>query len=1007
MGVPWQEVANGGGSARFSSASQDFPEPPADTTHFAVPADTGAALSSAERASRLDQLAERARRLRSELGRGSADHTEAAAAASACAAASHANLHDAPEARPNLGPCSAAAVQMELIMAGDPMLAGGQHSSSSAEAQRSAEGTSSASATEGFSEPARAMRQVPPSLQTSAVSSPVGGCLTPGNLEPRGVHMKVQLVELGLQSSSLRGVFVVMKLGPEQEVIAHLAKDGQRADGVELIGSIRLTAVAERPVWCIDVARQILIAGPEPDRLFLQIWGGAELLGLAGLPIPCLSPEVMRDLGTGGRPCIELLAEELPVKSVSSGERIGTLRVAMFAEAMFKTPKATCANSEPVSNNRLDVACAGCGNPNMSDSKFCRRCGRKRQAAAEDLFDKFDQNHDGVISREEFEAAPQRLHRELQAQVNDACDLPPARGLLELAAPVSERDVVTWFGRTFTEQLVEALRKEGLLISPSRLRILGVDQNPPSILFEVESGPSSEPPPQAVVAELERQLASPSSPILSGGLSQYLANARHDAARHSGGSASSRGHSPRQRPASPCQRLAAPEVAMKLMERVFEVVLASGVEPAVAFSVLDRDGNGSVALSDLVELLRELGLRMSSDVDLAAAMGSVQGQVDIADFIRHYSVWRQSRQSRQSCQPPVKPCPRSPRRSPRSPEMPEGDLWEVHLLPTAAAGVRCLMLPSYVLFAFLEGDGELAGKVFPETWRCFATRCLGLSPQATAAAYALCDQHGLGYFTYRDFRRYLARIDQLKASMQPPQVCAEQEELRQSVRAVLELAEAPTESSIEVPGRLAAIAEVLGRRGLSLDSQASVPGLQEFLLELRLPPEVAQPLLEWQDAAACATAAAKGADATADAPQLLTYRSLLQLLRRARALVHGHLDGLLSCCLMAKVDLQVALDFALRRPSQTLSLDELASVLSAAGADLSAVDPEDIFLALDAHRCQQVFAPDLLDAYGKFRARYGSLLSIMANKLGCRGLSPDELFMQAASPRRRGLERTR
>jgi len=278
------------------------------------------------------------------------------------------------------------------------------------------------------------------------------------------------------------------------------------------------------------------------------------------------------------------------------------------------------------------------------------------------------------------------------------------------------------------------------------------------------------------------------------------------------------------------------------------------------------------------------------------------------------------------------------------------------------------------------------GRVKPETWMIVAQRCLGQGADAAAATYGFCDQHGVGGLTYRDFRRYMGRVDQLRMQRMPPEVCMQVDAFRQDVRAVLELVDGPTVG--DPLNRLAAVAVALQRRGRELDHEVSLNGLEELLSDLRLAPQVAGPILEWQESIAAAVCASKGRDSVA----ALTYRQFLSLLQQARGLVQTHLDGLLRACLLAGADLKVVLSFALRRPNQALSAEELAGALTAAGVDLKVVDPKDVLLALDPHCCKQLYVPDLIAAFENFQGKFGTMLSAIASQLGRRGLSPDQLF---------------
>lgn len=380
----------------------------------------------------------------------------------------------------------------------------------------------------------------------------------------------------------------------------------------------------------------------------------------------------------------------------------------------------------------------------------------------------------------------------------------------------------------------------------------------------------------------------------------------------------------------------------------------------------------------MVALLIHLGLPLPEDLlHMAEHLSKDEGcQVDLLEFCRHFEAWQSARPPRASAPAPAPP----------------PSAWEALLLPQGARAERCLLLPTYFLYALL--DPEATGRVSPETWLCVAQRCLGFGADAAAATYGFCDQHGIGALTYRDFRRYVDRVDQLRAQRLPPEACLPIYVFREDIRATLELADTTATGSsgpTEPVNRLAAVAASLQRRGRELDHEVNVSGLEELLSDLRLSPQLAAHMLEWQESIAAAVWASRGKSA----PPSLTYRGFLSLLRRAHALVQSHLDGLLRACLVAGVDLQVVLSFALLRPNQALSAEELAGSLAAAGVELASVDPQDVLLALDPHSCKQIYAPDLIRSFETFRQKFGSMLSSIAGQLGRRGLSPDQLFPAA------------
>lgn len=174
-----------------------------------------------------------------------------------------------------------------------------------------------------------------------------------------------------------------------------------------------------------------------------------------------------------------------------------------------------------------------------------------------------------------------------------------------------------------------------------------------------------------------------------------------------------------------------------------------------------------------------------------------------------------------------------------------------------------------------------------------------------------------------------------------------------------------------------------------MDQRAEAPGLEQLLRDFRLPVQAAVPLLEGHSLL------------LGPAAPVVTYRTVLATLRRARALVQSHLDALFGACLKpstgAPVQLQEALDAALRRPDQSLLAEELPEALRAAGLDLGAVDLEAVLEALDPYGRGRVYAPELVSGQRAFTQRFRGLLGTLAAGLGRRGLSADELFARASS----------
>ncbi|CAL1145970.1 unnamed protein product [Cladocopium goreaui] len=801
-----------------------------------------------------------------------------------------------------------------------------------------------------------AMRRGPVRVSLLAAAGPherpaVVGCVlvTVRNAEIGGdalldtspIHLKVWLENFRFSQSlptALEAVYIVAKLGRDQEIVAHLAKEGQYVEGGELVAPIALSAVAEEPCWRVDVDRQILVSGPVPEKLFLQVWRGQELLGLAGLPVPVLTKKDMAGLSIPGRPCVEVTSENLTVAATAAtgtGDTFGVIRVKVCAEMV---------SSRQLPSPAVDTV-----------------------APEKDLLVR-------SLQQELVPTDPENIHPQYPHGPH-VDPPPPVSACVELTAPLSNREVATWFGHLFRQTVSSALK-----ISPGRIHIASIDGL--MLMFEIRSGRSDEATPSEAAEDFARQISSESA-LAHSELAPFLALPRFAAKvppQEFGSSVplQSRISLPGEHSASCSRPLActaygpvpqAPdgleEMLSAVRERLFEVVLASGVEPDRAFSVLDRDGDGIVAMGDVVALLHHLGLPLTQEV----LSLPVQAGFSEADFRRHFLCWLQSNQ---------------PQQLPLAPAYPS---WEDLFMPHQAAGERCLLLPDFLLFAMLDREGT--GQLKPGIWHAFASRCLGLGKDAAFATYSFCDQHDLGAVSYRDFRRYIARVHDLRVQRMP-EAAMQLDAICQDARAVLELAELPTVAvqTVQEPGRLAAVSDALGRRGCTLDSKATPSGLEELLSDLRLPSHIAGSLLRWQESISVALSS-YGLQAE---PPPLTYRMLLGILRASRGLVQTHLDALCGACMLSGIEMKLVLDFALRRPTQALSAEELAGALMAAGVDLKAVDPKDVLLALDPHGCKQIFAPDLIKLHENFLGKFEGLLSKMAGCIGDRQLSPDQLF---------------
>jgi len=471
------------------------------------------------------------------------------------------------------------------------------------------------------------------------------------------------------------------------------------------------------------------------------------------------------------------------------------------------------------------------------------------------------------------------------------------------------------------------------------------------------------------------------------------------------------------------------QVPMELLQlRLFEVVCEAEAEPERTFRLLDRDGLGRVNAKDFEKLLGELRLPQGSAttvppplpaaVATPAASSSIE-TIDAAEFTRRYRSWLQGKgglppQPKQGLppqpkeglplqlQPPALPTATSLLRSllqqPESPASPAAaELLRSALL--SRFGPRPIDLPSFVLFAFL-GGGEPSVRVLSSAVRRFFERCLFLQGEAATRATAMCDVAACGFVKYRDFRSYMAHNDQERRTRQTQQEVEQVSELRKDTRAVLELVDQTGEEQAHAES---ALDEKLKRRGRHLDLQTDVEGLVALLDDVRLPSRAAAPLLDLAVAAAeVLQRDEKGTEGEAAAAALRpagrpSYRELLKVLRRAKELLRQHVDGVYSLCMSANVDLTIALDFALRRPDQSLRVEELRDALQACGVNMSSADLEGVRWALDPYGCEAVYAPELLTGFSSFMKRYASTVSKLAGCLRSRGLTPDAFFSHAAA----------
>jgi len=176
----------------------------------------------------------------------------------------------------------------------------------------------------------------------ASVPGPVAGM-------PVEIHLTVRLGALSLQATSLHGIHAVVKLGPTQELNAQAYEDAQPGystscnhplDHARAQGSFRAaSAMTSRPVWIASAETAQCTAGPTPPRLFLQLWHGTELLGLARIPLPHLAVEVVQDICAGGHAFLG--SEPIEVLSAKTCEAIGSVHLSLHA-GMAVTLAQTC-----------------------------------------------------------------------------------------------------------------------------------------------------------------------------------------------------------------------------------------------------------------------------------------------------------------------------------------------------------------------------------------------------------------------------------------------------------------------------------------------------------------------------------------------------------------------------------------------------------------------------------------------------------------------------------------
>eukprot|EP00929_Paragymnodinium_shiwhaense_P104279 TRINITY_DN6854_c0_g1_i1.p1 TRINITY_DN6854_c0_g1~~TRINITY_DN6854_c0_g1_i1.p1 ORF type:complete len:1568 (+),score=388.73 TRINITY_DN6854_c0_g1_i1:95-4798(+) len=141
------------------------------------------------------------------------------------------------------------------------------------------------------------------------------------------LHLHIELGAVHLTSTTVQGVRAVLKLGPTQEVTAKLHPTGVGAQASQ--GSVECSALSEEAVWRLD-PRGGRLLGPVPERIFLQLWRGCDLLALTRMPLTdLLPPEAAQELCQTPGAAAELFDDVVELRSANSGDLFGAVHVVL------------------------------------------------------------------------------------------------------------------------------------------------------------------------------------------------------------------------------------------------------------------------------------------------------------------------------------------------------------------------------------------------------------------------------------------------------------------------------------------------------------------------------------------------------------------------------------------------------------------------------------------------------------------------------------------------------
>lgn len=374
-------------------------------------------------------------------------------------------------------------------------------------------------------------------------------------------------------------------------------------------------------------------------------------------------------------------------------------------------------------------------------------------------------------------------------------------------------------------------------------------------------------------------------------------------------------------------------LACDVRRRLFEALLSAGVGPEQLPSLLTQH---AMSLSMFATSLVEAGLPLSrADLALAGRTWASDGFLNIHRLATEYSLWSWQRLGE--------------------------SLNRVSDSRLRRADCLFPWLPAFIVFALLNvySDGQITMSLL----RCFAVRCWGASRDAVDA-FDGDDANPIAYGAFRRWYQSGCGVGHEAAgrgASHPATAVLEQAKvLHVAVQAlVLRLGPAPRDK----------VADLLQQRGRFPEEAPDVGGLAELLQDLHL---------SSGPAAALVTGSSALADVAGRQP---TYEALAEALGRAHELLQQHLDGLLGACLAVGLDsLEAALAPALRSPALGAFTGSIAPLLRAAGADLSAVDVEEMTLLLGTDGRSQ--AEELVSRYRAFRAKRGALLEELADSLG-------------------------